>query len=339
MSKRFAGGFFAALGIFVCILDSRTALSGALDGIQICLRRVVPSIFPFMVLSASLTSAISGSQGKILRPFGLLLGMPKGSEGIFLTGLLGGYPIGAQAVHQAWSQGHLQKDQAKRMLGFCSNAGPSFIFGILALQFSRTSLAFLLWAIHILSALAVGMILPGKSNETEKIPVGKPITLTQSLQKSVITMGFICGWIVLFRVVLAFLDRWILWIFPISVQIAIHGLLELANGCCNVSQIASESMRFVISAVMLSFGGLCVLLQTMSVTQELGIGDYLKGKIIQTGASLLLAILVQFFVFPATDRLPVSVPFLVIFSAILLLIFVIRRKSEKKSSIPQPVGV
>ena len=42
------------------ILDGRTAIDGARQGIELCLRTVIPSLFPFFVLSILLTSSLLG---------------------------------------------------------------------------------------------------------------------------------------------------------------------------------------------------------------------------------------------------------------------------------------
>lgn len=335
MIRRTIRGSFAALGILLLILDTRTALAGARDGITLCIYSVVPSIFPFLVLSGILTSTILGANLKILYPLGRLVGIPRGAEGIFLTGLLAGYPVGAQSVHQAWEQGQLKARDARRMLAFCSNAGPSFLFGILGLQFENKGVLWALWGIHILSAILVGELLPGKSQQKKGSTQAKPITLPQALRKAVETMGLICGWVVLFRVILGFMDRWFLWILPDSLQVLIHGIMELANGCCNLSQIPSQGVRFIIASGILAFGGICVLLQTVSVTGKLGIGQYLTGKAMQTMISLLLSMILQNFLFDPADRLEVPIHWALIITLFCTLAIVIYRKFEKRVAIRQ----
>lgn len=339
MAQRICRGSFAALGILLLILDTRTALAGARDGIELCIYSVVPSLFLFLVLSGILTSTILGAKLKILYPLGRLVGIPQGTEGIFLTGLLGGYPVGAQSVHHAWEQKQLNTETARRMLAFCSNAGPSFLFGILSMQFSNPRSLWALWGIHVLSAIIVGALIPGKSKKTQMITPSASVTLPQALKKSVVTMGMICGWIIVFRVILAFLDRWLLWLLPIPVQVTIHGILELANGCCNLSQVTTQGLRFVVASTMLSFGGICVLLQTASVTGKLGIGQYLTGKVLQTAFSLILSVIMQNFLFSSADKLYIPVIWMLILIIFCIVIVAFYRKSEKKCSIPAIVGV
>ena len=101
-------------------------------------------------------------------------------------------------------------------------------------------------------------------------------------------MGVVCGWIVLFRVVIAFLDRWILWLFPTEVRVALIGLLELSNGCWELRTIASVPVRFLLCGGMIAVGGLCVSMQTASVTPGLSLRYYALGKLVQLGTSLIV---------------------------------------------------
>ena len=339
MDKRILPGFCGGLGILLLILDSKTALSGAKDGIELCIASVIPSIFPFLVLSGMLTPAICSTNWPLMSPLSRLLGIPQGSEGIFLSGLVGGYPTGAQSVHQAWERGQLCEKDAKRMLAFCSNAGPSFLFGILGAKFSESWMLWLLWGIHILSAVAVAVILPGKNRKPHRISPSNPVTITQSLKNAVATMGCICGWVTLFRILIAFLDRWFLWLLPTNLQIAVYGILELANGCCSAELVASSGLRFILCSGTLAFGGICVAMQTASVTGKLGLGKYVQGKFLQAMISILLSTFAQYFLFPQGEKVAISPVFLAFISFSVLLFVIIPLKSKNRGSIPASIGV
>ena len=77
---------FAA--ILILIFDSKTALLGAREGLTLCSYTVIPSLFPFLVLSILLTDALSGSSLRLFKPIGKLCKMPEGSESLILIGLL-----------------------------------------------------------------------------------------------------------------------------------------------------------------------------------------------------------------------------------------------------------
>lgn len=322
--------WFAAGGIGLLILDSKTALLGATDGLELCIRTVIPSLFPFFVLSILLTGTLTGRSLPFLRPVSRLCGVPEGGEALLAVGLLGGYPVGAQCVYKAHHMGQLSRQEAHRLLGFCSNAGPSFIFGMSAFLFSSPGRVWALWGIHILSALLVGVLLPGKSHGRLMLGSEEPITLPQALQQSIKVMGGVCGWIIAFRVVIAVCDRWFLWLLPEVMRTVLIGVLELANGCFVLRNIESECIRFLLCAAMLAFGGVCVGMQTVSVTGELGTGMYFPGKVMQCILSLMLALLAQLFLFPAAERIlepSAVIAILLLFSIIIAIIIGLRKKT------------
>lgn len=339
MKHRIRTGIFASLGMLLLILDTKTAIQGAQEGIRLCIMTVIPSLFPFFVLSSLLTGALTGVRLRFLRPIGKLCRMPAGSESLLLIGMLGGYPTGAKSAADAYQNGQLSRSSANWLLAFCNNAGPSFLFGIIAPQFTNGIAAWALWGIHIFSCLAVGALMPGgEGSQRIQLP-HKPFSVTQALERSVAVMGRVCGWILLFRVIIAFCRRWFLWLFSEDLQVILSGCLELTIGCTSLSQIRGEGLRFVVCAAFLGFGGLCVTMQTLSVIGDLSATSYLNGKLLQCGISVILALIVQNFLFSALDRVSFSAPILLILGILLAAAVYALRKSEKRYSNPAVIGV
>ncbi len=336
MKRRLWTGLLAGFGLLVLILDAKTALLGAAEGIELCMKAVIPSLFPFFILSILLTGTLTGQNIRIFAPIGRLCGMPKGSESLLNVGLLGGYPTGAQAVLQAFSTGQISKKDAMRLLGFCSNAGPAFLFGMAGAKFPSPMFAWALWGIHILSAIAVGALLPGKNRSNVRIPPPQPITLSSALERSVKIMASVCGWVLLFRVIIAFMDRWFLWLLPVWLKTVLIGALELSNGCCELDLIEDVSLRFVACSGMLGLGGLCVAMQTISVTRELGVGMYFPGKVLQCLLSVFLS---AAFLVLTGFKSAETIPVLFVSGGIFVIILLMVMKKKKKSSIIMPIGV
>lgn len=181
------------------------------------------------------------------------------------------------------------------MLGFCSNAGPAFIFGISGALFNSALVPAVLYIILILSSVLTGILLPGGTNNRcllSNKPAGNPLN---NALHAIIT---VCGWVVLFRILLTFLQKWILWIFPQSIIHLFSGLLELTNGCIGLNQINDMGLRFITLCVIMSFGGFCVAMQTFSVIGQLSCKYYLIGKIIQSYLSFCLALVAVRLLFP-----------------------------------------
>ena len=263
----------AVLGMVVLILDGKTALTGASQGVILCAQQVIPSLLPFFLLSGAVLRDLKGG--------GSVLGIP---TSIGVCGFLGGYPMGARSVGQAYASGALNRDQAERLLGCCCNAGPAFFFGMLPALFPEKWMVWALWAIHVGSALLVWALGPGEKIRMSPLPAG-----SGGMQEAVKAMGTVCGWVIFFRVWIAFLSRWVFWAIPLPVQAAVTGLLELVNGCSALGYVGDVGLRFILCSGMLGFGGICVAMQTKSVIGDLPMRPYLRGKLIQTGFSLVLA--------------------------------------------------
>ena len=315
----------SGIAMLILILDSKTALAGTAKGLELCIRTVIPSLFPFFVISVLFTDALLTNPIAWLRPLGSICGIPAGAEGIFLLGLVSGYPVGAQAVTQAWEAGCLSDRDAKRLLGFCSNCGPSFLFGITSVLFSSPWIPWILWGIHIASAVLNGVLLPGKSKSRIEIPaLRSSLNLSNALQKGTRNMASVCGWIMLARCVLSYLEKWCLFQVPNYIRVGIYGLWELANGCICLAEVSSEYVRFLAASGFLAFGGICVGLQTISVTGKLGTGWYFPGKILQVSLSILLADILASFLYPQAQFHPVFL----LLPAVVTATIRIKRKKE-----------
>lgn len=282
-------GMGAAAGMLILILDSQTALEAARESVQFAIQTVIPSLFPFFFLSGWLTGSGLGSF-RILSGVARLFHMPDGCSYLLLPAFLGGYPSGAQAIASAYQQGQLSKESAERLLGYCSNAGPSFLFGILTSCFPAVWMCWALWAIHIAGALLAARLLPAVSEDCIRISkIRKQQTMSDILLRSVKTTAIVCGWVILFRILIAFLERWCLWLVPQPIQVFLKGAIELTNGCCALNQILDVGLRFVLCAALLAMGGVCVTMQTKAVVRSLDLRYYRLGKGIQCAFSVIAA--------------------------------------------------
>ena len=287
-AKRYALGLGVGIGFFLLILDGRTALSGAAAGIELCIKSVIPALFPFFVLSDVLVSSLWGSRSALLRPLGRLFAMPAGTESILLSAFLGGYPMGAKEISRAYEAGHLKKEDALRLLTFCNQPGPAFLFGMVGPCLPKRWMAWVMWGIILVSALFVSLLTrPGTARA--ELPARKLPTPASVMGSALRCMGSVCGWVIVFRVAAAFLDRWALCFLPSVWKTAVLGALELSNGCCMLCQIPDARGRFLLATGMLSFGGLCITMQTVSFLGKLPVKTYLWGKVLQTGFALALS--------------------------------------------------
>ena len=326
-------GGSAAVGILVLILDSRSALNGATLGVNLCIQSIIPTLFPFFVLSTILIRNLSSRNASIFRLIGRLCGIPVGRETVLLAGLLGGYPVGAQCSCQLYADQKITKAESGRLLGFCSNAGPAFIFGMSGCLFQNKWAPFTIWVIHILCALITGTILPNKSYTSIQPSTRTKFHLTEGIQSAIRSMTLVCAWVILFRIAITFGERWFLWLLPRKLQIALKGAFELTNGYLELTMLQNERLRFIYASIFLAFGGLCVMLQTASIVNQAGLdlGFYLPGKMIQATFSAILSYWISGYLYHEDTKL--SIP-LVISSAVVSVFIILRKFTQIGSRNP-----
>ncbi len=290
MGNRLSGikGIIWAGVMLVLILDSKTAWQGCEAGISLCIQNVIPSLLPFMVVAPVFAGELSRKKLRWLHPLWNRLKLPPGGSGLLITGCLSGYPVGAQCITAAQQRKQISPADATRLMGFCCNCGPGFIFGICGGFFASKLDALMLWLIHIASAMLVGLMLPGSPASQDAITQDTPTKITTSLAKAVRSMAQVCGWVVIFRCLLEFAEKWALrWLCP-ELSLIISGALELTNGCCRLPEVDSQALRFILCEAMLCFGGICVYMQTKSLAKDMGM--YLPGKALQTAFAVLISV-------------------------------------------------
>lgn len=322
-------------GMLILILDSQLVFRSAAEGIDMCLKSIIPALFPFLVVSSMITGCVcinKKGQSSIITKF---MGIPSGTEYLLLLGFLGGYPNGAQNVYQLYDGKNIKRKDAERMLPICNQAGPAFIFGMIPCLFTSLWIPFTLWVIQIVSALVASAILPGKSRNAAHHCMGNSRNVVAALQTAVRTMGWICGWVVLFRIIIVFIEQRVFAFLPVILQVIIAGLLELSNGIFSLNATHNEFVRFVLTSVFLSFGGLCVLLQTKSVVKDLSLNVYFLGKVMQLLIAMLLSVIIYPLIFGNCEISVFILSAICLLLSLMIAVFVVALK--KIVAIPKKV--
>ena len=283
-------GIFSAFGIFLLILDGQTALEGAREGLLLCLRTVIPGLLPFFLLSNLLTGSLMGKESRGLSFLEQLTGIPKGAGSLLIPAFLGGYPMGAQCTARACEKGQLDRKNAERMLFFCNNAGPAFLFGVLGPMFTERWMVFSLWGIHICTALWISSWIPPVPGSAAVKETGNTDP-SQAMAASLKAMALVCGWVICFRVFTKTGQKWLLWRLSRPWQVLLMGFTELTGGCCMLEEIQSQFLRFLLASGLLGFGGLCAAMQTGACIGSLSLRPYLKGKCAQALLSVMFSCL------------------------------------------------
>lgn len=275
--------------------------AAAQDALSLCFETVIPSLFPFFVLSSLVVqSSLPRFLAHTLAPFMVpLFGVGGAGAGALLLGLLGGYPVGARTTAELYARGEISREEGEQLLSFCNNSGPGFFLGVCGTAvFSSVRAGAYLYLIHVLSALITGLLLRRElpaptrgKGQTAPAPVSLAAALPDAVQSSFSAITGVCAFVVFFMVLLRLLLLFpILDALPPMARAALCGVLEMTNG---VTSLPPTRAGFVLCAAIMNWGGLSVHAQTRALLAPSGLSarSCFVGKLVQAAVGLPLALL------------------------------------------------
>ena len=301
------------------------AMEAAREGLRLCYNVILPSLFPFFVLSALVVDlGLAGYIGRaldgIMRP---LFNVPGACASAFALGFVGGYPVGARTALSLYQKGMCTKTEAERLLAFCNNSGPAFILGVVgAGVFASSKVGLLLYLAHAAASVCVGFLFrfykrEGKRRERRVSPTFEAeritVAFTGAIKNSFLSTLNICAFVVFFTVVikllflsgllpglagvlgallspLGFSTRW--------AERLLTGLIELTSGVWTLTGAGTMSGKLSMAAFLLGWAGLSVHCQVLSFIggSGLSVKTYIGGKLLHGGLSaLFIGLLLRFF--------------------------------------------
>ena len=301
------------------LIFSNSNLAAVKSGISLWATSVVPSLFPFFVATELLMHTnIVYHIGNILNRFMKPLFNIRGEGAFaFIMGIISGYPIGAKIATNFRKDNICTKEECERLLSFTNNSGPLFIVGSVGiLLYRNTMIGILLFVTHLLASLSVGILFRfwKKTKHSDSYPSSsKAYTnkktqasfsnlgeiLSESIVSSIKSILVIGGFVVIFSSIISILKSSgitnmieiiatpffnFTHISPSFIEPLFTGFFEITNGISSISSIACKklSINILITAFLLGFGGISVLLQVLSITSksDLSIKPYIYGKLL-----------------------------------------------------------
>ena len=301
------------------------AMEAAREGLRLCYNVILPSLFPFFVLSALVVDlGLAGYIGRalegLMRP---LFNVPGACASAFALGFVGGYPVGARTALSLYQKGLCTRTEAERLLAFCNNSGPAFILGVVgAGVFASSKVGLLLYLAHAAASVCVGLLFrfykrEGKRRERRASPTFEAeritVAFTGAIKNSFLSTLNICAFVVFFTVVikllflsgllpglagvlgallspLGFSTRW--------AERLLTGLIELTSGVWTLTGAGTMSGKLSMAAFLLGWAGLSVHCQVLSFIggSGLSVRTYIGGKLLHGGLSaLFIGLLLRFF--------------------------------------------
>lgn len=290
------------------------------EGLGICGNVLIPSLFPFFVLSSLVVElGLAQYLGRLLQPvMGPLFRVNGCCAGALVLGWIGGYPVGARTAIALYESGQCGKTEAERLLAFCNNAGPAFILGVVGTGvFGSGRVGAALYLVHILASVLVGVVFRFYKPERAPRRVGSaihiqavpfPLALTRSVTSSAASLLNLCAFVLFFAVLLRCLvlsqllptlsGLLALLFSPLGVtqpgaQKLLTGVLELSSGVLSLTGDAPLPRSLALAAFLMGWAGLSVHCQVLSFLGDSGLSvrPYFCGKLLHGLLSALLSTL------------------------------------------------
>ena len=308
--------FFSLLLFLLALGETKALRAGAEWGLSLCLELLIPTLLPLFALSGltnrlGLGDALSRRLGGIMSR---LFGVSGAGAAAFLLGLCGGYPLGAATAAELYRSGRISREEGERLLGFCDNTGPAFAVAALGLgAFQSAGIGLFLYAVHLLSAVLTGLLLRGRHSESRRAqgtaPLPFPAALTEAVSAAGRAMLGVCLWVIVFSALLFVLNaRGLLDNLAGAMAVGLGlelrfcrallwSLFELSGTVGLLSGQPVSPLTLALAAFALSWGGLCIHFQSLSVSEGLSGSRRLPGKLLHGLLSAALSYIMSTFYF------------------------------------------
>lgn len=258
---------------------------GVQSGLSLCVKTIIPSLFPFMVVSEFLVLSGTGSAvgEKLTALTRLIFKLPGCTSCVIMMSLIGGFPVGAGMTARLVEEKYITKQQGRSMLMFCLNCGPAFSVSAVGIaMLGSKKIGIIIYTSLVISSLSVGFVTRffGKGEADILIKTRSDINggaIISSVKNSVNAMLSICAWVVLFSCVGSFVD-----LLPMNekMKAVIFSLFEVTNGCKTTSDVLPV---FAIAGVI-GWSGFAVHCQVYEHLKkcEMPYGRFLLGRLLNS---------------------------------------------------------
>ena len=269
-------GVLLSCAVFMCLYSHELQLC-AVDVLSVCASSVIPSLFPFMVISSMLTQLapyLFGEKSKSLPLFGI----PACAVIPAMLGALCGFPVGVVTVAGMKSRGLLTREQAEKVAAISNNTGPAFVIEVIGASFwGSRRIGVFLYLMQIASAFLLGAVMLVFSRKDTDVSgfssvkhtaIRPAAVFSEAVGSSALNVIRVCGFVVFFSV----LVESVALIFPgmpDTARACISALLEFTSGCRLSSMIGTRE-ALAVSAFSVGFGGVSVLCQGASFSSQSG---------------------------------------------------------------------
>ena len=271
------------------LTESESILNSVNFSLSIFKNNIFPSLFPFFVLSNILIKCglpefmgnlFKGVMNKIFKIKGI-------TAFIFFMSIISGNPANAKYTRELYLENRIDKYEATKILCFTCFSNPLFILGTISLLFlNNKEVGMLILVCHYIGNIFIGIGMrnyhPSKDehnkvsfrqaiNEMHKKRISNKESfgemITNSLINSINTLLLILGVITSCLVITTIIDNNLN--LDSVLGSVLNGFIEMTQGLKYISLEAIPlKLKCVLTVMILSFGGLSVHMQIMSILSD-----------------------------------------------------------------------
>ena len=301
--------FILFVAMIITAVNSPVIMNSVKASLSICFSAIVPSLFPFMILSSAFTAYADTQSLKLIAPFTRkILGISPFGAGAFICGVISGYPIGAKTVCELYTAGKITKSEAESLIAYSNNSGPLFVIGAVGVGiYNSATLGICLYLVHIICALTCALVLRAYTYSADvKIKsTRQAVSFTECICQSVNNILKVCGFVVFFGVLCKIAEPAI-GIFPQGMQCVLYSMLEITNGIkYTASAPISNALKLSLTAGALSWSGISVHMQVKEIIKNtnLSLKKYFFAKV----CTSILSALIAYMAYTGTDRIVAAI--------------------------------
>lgn len=277
ISKLGIGIYSAVLLIAVMLMSVLLAdeLGGYVKiGIELALKRVIPTALPFMIISDIVSHYAKVEYIPALATtVANIFGVPRQGLTPIIIGNICGFPLGGKATSEMYIRGEIEKDMGERLLAYSSNPSPSFIVGAVGIGlFGSMKIGLLLLFSTYISTIVAAQFFRKNHGETlfSHNNTRQRFNFVASIKNAGEAAVSISSFIIIFACISGIVEKHISIAFIKEIIISV---LEV-TGAVNFFALTYENspnLALPIVAFSLGFGGFSVLAQTAAFANEAGL--------------------------------------------------------------------
>lgn len=305
---------FCAFLILLFLYDPTASSQHLGRGLTLCFETLIPTLFPFMVISEILVRADIASYASPLfgKPMISLFGVSGAGAAALLLGLICGFPVGGKTAAALYEKGDISKRDAERLMAFCNlPSAPFMIFAVGEKLFGSRALGIFLYLNTVLISLAVGMVFnlfvrknsnshymdTANKNDAE---TSTPLIniFTDSVTSAAGSVINVCAYVSFFTCAVGCLTSFFSKADPIFNAI-LFSFFELTSGSAACSALGVRVIGVILAAAGAGWSGLSVFFQIFSLSRtrkgDISMKPYLAAKMLTAlfcGISAAVAIVI-----------------------------------------------